>query len=557
VVTPADPGSSEPARASGLIGGRWLPAFLTTLVPGLGHLVAGRPHGAALFGLPVVFGFALALGVAGALGLSEIAGLIVDDGVLVGLLVLQLVFLGWRLLALGSSLTDPRLPPLRARDAVPVALLVALVVAPQAYAGYATQVYREETGRVFAGETTTGAWKPSTGPEPTSTEVPTSTIAPGQTPGPATPTPMPTPTAKRLNVLLIGVDSGGRPGYAGYLTDTLIVASFDPVAQTVSLVSLPRDMVDVPLPNGKRYSGKINSLLAYARRNPRQFPGSDGTGNDVLMAAVGTLLELDIDYYAKVNLPGFVSVVDRLGGIDVNVARAFCDPSYDEFGFSRGFSITAGRHHLNGKQALAYARVRKASGESDFTRAARQQEVLSGIRDAIVHGDFLADPIGFMRAVGRTVETNIPRKLVPTLADAARKVGRARTYRTVILNVKSSSDARGYVLVPDIRKIRIVAGRIFPAPGTLPDERYLVPDPLKRTGSSGVGSCAPAATPRPKPTPRPTPTQTAGATPAPTPPPTEPPSEPPTEPPTEPPSEPPTEPPAEPPDLPPTGPSAP
>ena len=56
--------------------------------------------------------------------------------------------------------------------------------------------------------------------------------------------------------------------------------------------------------------------------------------------------------------------------------------------------------------------MRKASGESDITRQARQQEVLSGIRDRVVKGGFLDDPVGFLQAMSRTVETNIPRKLV-------------------------------------------------------------------------------------------------------------------------------------------------
>ena len=125
------------------------------------------------------------------------------------------------------------------------------------------------------------------------------------------------------------------------------------------MISIPRDLVDVPLPDGRRFRGKINSLVSYARHHPRQFPGSNGKGFDVLMDALGTLLQQPITYYAKVDLGGFVRVVDTLGGVNVNVARGFCDAKYSEYGYERGFSITAGRHHLNGQQALAYARVRK------------------------------------------------------------------------------------------------------------------------------------------------------------------------------------------------------
>ena len=62
----------------------------------------------------------------------------------------------------------------------------------------------------------------------------------------------------------------------------MIVVSLDPVTETVSMVSIPRDMVDVPLADGRKYSGKINGLVSYARHHPKQFPGSDGTGFDVL-----------------------------------------------------------------------------------------------------------------------------------------------------------------------------------------------------------------------------------------------------------------------------------
>ncbi len=213
-------------------------------------------------------------------------------------------------------------------------------------------------------------------------------------------------------------------------------------------------MVDVPLPGGRTYSGKINSLLSYARFHQAEFPGSTGDGHDVLMAAVGTLLGLDIERYAQVDLGGFVAVVDSLRGVDVNVARSFCDPAYHEYGFTNGFAITAGRHHLNGSQALAYARVRKASGESDFTRQARQQEVISGVRDAVVKGGFLADPIGFLRAMGQTVETNVPRAMVVPMAQVAQRVDRSRTYRAVVTSplVRPGFDVRGSIQLPDIAR---------------------------------------------------------------------------------------------------------
>jgi LCP family protein required for cell wall assembly len=507
-----------PGERPGVARRRYVPALLTALVPGLGHLAAGRTRLAALFGLPLVLLAGLAAGVLTATTADQLVGLLVDDRVLLALLALQVGLLGWRLLALGSSLADPRLPRPGLRDLLPIALLVFLVAAPQVYAGYVTQVVRESADEVFvAGTGETGAWRPAETPLPAAPSP-----GPGETSAPTatlSPTPTVTPSVERINVLVLGVDSG--VGRRTFLTDTMIVASLDPVAGTVSLLSFPRDLVDVPLPGGGRFTGKVNSLLAYARRNPGEFPGSSGGGHDVLMAAMGEMTGLQIDYYAQVNMGGFVAVVDALGGIEVNVARAFCDPSYDEYGFTRGFAISAGLHRLNGNQALAYARVRKAAGESDLTRQGRQQEVLSGIRDRVVSGGFLNDPVGFLKAMSRTVETNVPRDLVATLVDYARTVDRSRTYRSVVSGrplIRPGYDVRGYIFIADFAAIRARADELFPVAGTLPDEKYRAPKPVAGSASgSGVSSCVPAATPKPAPTPKPTrkPTPAPPATPAP------------------------------------------
>ena len=484
-------------------------------MPGLGHLVAGRIARAALFGLPLVLLAGLLVGVAVSAGPVRLGSLALDDTFLLGLIGLQAVILVWRLMAMGSSLTNPRLPRLRRRDAIPIALLAFLVIGPQAYLGYATNVAREEVGIVFGPSTTgAGAWKPGTStPGPGASVDPVASVGASAEPAAS---PSPASAAARVNVLLIGVDAG--VGRSTFLTDTLILASLDPLTETVSLLSLPRDMVDVPLPNGHTYSGKINSLLSYARHHPGEFPGSTGDGHDVLMAAVGTLLGLDIERYAQVDLGGFVAVVDSLGGVDVNVARSFCDPSYDEYGFTRGFAITAGRHHLNGSQALAYARVRKASGESDFTRQARQQEIISGVRDAVVKGGFLGDPIGFLKAIGRTVATNVPRDVIVPLAEVAQRVDRAKTYRAVVTHplVRPGYDVRGSIQLPDVTGIRALAAQLFPLPGTLPAAVFAVPPATaSRASGSGVSACLPAATPRPtaKPTPKPRPTSAASPSP--------------------------------------------
>ena len=512
-----DPQPARPSApvASGDRRSRYVPAVLDALIPGLGHLVAGRRLRAAVFLTPVVLAVVAALWIVLTTSAPRLVAELLASEVIWGLLALQGLFLVWRLLAVGSSLTDPALPRPGRRDLLPTALILLLVIVPQAYAGYATNEARETADEIFV-EPAPVAAGPSFTPEPDPSYLET---APPASPSPSV-APSATPTVPRITGLVIGVDSG--IGRSTYLTDTMIVVSLDPVGNTVSLISIPRDMVDVPFSDGRKYRGKINSLVSYARNHPRQFPGSDGTGFDVLMDALGTLLQEPIQYYAKVDLGGFVRVIDTLGGVNVNVARSFCDARYKEYGYENGFAIRAGRHHLNGLQALAYARVRKPAGESDFTRAGRQQEVISGVRDAIVKGGFLNDPIGLLRSLRGTVETNVPRGKLPDLADAASNVGRGETYRAVIDHplVRGRYDSRGSIQVPDIPDIRALAAQLFTPAGTRPPAKFLAPEPSGKLSGSGVSACRPAATPRPRPpsTPKPTPKPTAKPTPTPTPP---------------------------------------
>jgi len=486
--------------------------------------VAGRRRRAALFGVPAIATSIVVVGGLVFIPTARLIAIALDPATVAVLFLLQTLLLAWRAAASGSSLVDGRFPRLGRRDALPIAILAVVLIAPQAFAAYATEVAREATDQIIPIDpTTAGAWDPSASasavPDP---EV----ILPSEVPGSPsiTPSASPSPAVPRQNVLLVGVDAG--IGRNTYLTDTMIVASLDPVTQTVSMISIPRDMVDVPLPDRRKFSGKINSLVSFARHHQATFPGSNGDGYDVLMGALGTLLGLRIDHYASVNLGGFVAVVDTLGGIDVDVAEGFCDPTYDEYGFTHGFGITAGRHHLNGQQALGYARIRKAAGESDFTRAARQQEILSGIRDRVKAGGFLNDPIGLIKALSDTVQTNIPRRssrISPTWPPGS--VG-SKTYGAVITHplVRGDFDSRGSIQVPDVAAIRTLLAALFPATGTLPPDQYQVPASTGHASGSGVSNCGPVATPRPtatpKPTSKPTAKPSASAPPTPTPTPT-------------------------------------
>ena len=238
-----------------------------------------------------------------------------------------------------------------------------IILGPQLVVAGLTVDARDAANEVFQPVAEGGAWVPDATAPPIDANDPDFALDPSDAPDPSSdPSLDPTasasvaPAVPRVNVLLIGMDSG--IGRNTLLSDTMIVVSLDPVGKTVSMASIPRDMVDVPLPDGRKFRGKINSLVSYARWHPGKFPGAKD-GQSVLAAALGTLLNLKIDSWAQVNLPGFVSLVDAVGGVNINVTDGFCDPRYKEYGI-KGFNITPGRYHMDGEEALAYARVRKA-----------------------------------------------------------------------------------------------------------------------------------------------------------------------------------------------------
>lgn len=426
-------------------------AVLSLFVPGLGQLVNGRPRMAALFFVPMALLVAFAWGLVEFVGPARLAAWAVVPDRLTALLNLNIVLAAWRLLAAGQAFFDRRYPPIPGRiGAVGGVIVALLIVAPHLYAAQIGASAGQATARMFAGGTL---------------GVPADAQGGGAVAG-TTNGPVPGPN-ERINILLIGVDSRGNRGST--LTDTMIVASLDPVGKTVSMVSIPRDTVSVPLGNGDVFGPKINSLYGYAQRHPDEFP--DGPER-ALEDALGALLDIPIHYYARVDFHGFIDVIDAVGGVDVTVKRGFSDPDYDGIGIpGRGFSIEAGRQHLTGGEALAYARVRKALGESDFTRAARQQQILVALKNKVTSaGSVFWSLPQLIDAIGETVVTDIPINRLPDVAVVVDEMGKGAITRVVVKRplVRSKTTQYGASLVPDLDAIKAMANGLFSDPGVPP-----------------------------------------------------------------------------------------
>ncbi|MGA8942237.1 MAG: LCP family protein [Thermoactinomyces sp.] len=181
-------------------------------------------------------------------------------------------------------------------------------------------------------------------------------------------------------ILLLGVDE--REGDRGR-SDTIMIAAINPHEQDVVLTNIPRDTrVEIP---GREGKDKINHSYAYG-------------GVDLTRKTVENFLDLPVDGYVQINMQGLKKIVDKLGGIEVEVPFTF---SYGGYHFEKGTM------HLNGDETLAFVRMRKEDPTGDFGRIKRQQEVIRSIIRKGTDWTTLSKLDDVMEELGSNVRTDI------------------------------------------------------------------------------------------------------------------------------------------------------
>jgi polyisoprenyl-teichoic acid--peptidoglycan teichoic acid transferase len=238
----------------------------------------------------------------------------------------------------------------------------------------------------------------------------------------------------RVNVLLLGGDSG--PNREGTRTDTMMLASLDTRTGRTVTFGLPRNLMDVPFPEGSPlhtlypdgFTGPGDPgswmLNAVYREIPILHPhvlgASADEGADAIKQAVEGATGLPVDYYVLVDFTGFRQLVDAMGGITVNVNVPVAINGQTDAGIPPTAYIQPGPdQHLDGFHALWYARGRY--GADDYQRMSRQRCVINAIIDE-------ANPVNLLRryqalaAAGtRVVRTDIPKELLPAFVQLALK----------------------------------------------------------------------------------------------------------------------------------------
>jgi LCP family protein required for cell wall assembly len=180
---------------------------------------------------------------------------------------------------------------------------------------------------------------------------------------------------ERITILLLGVDERAQWDEPAWRTDTMMVATLDPVTLRAGVLSIPRDLwVEVP-----GYShNKVNT--AHFIGDADDYPGG---GPALAAETVERALGIEIDYYVRVNFQGFIDLVNEIGGIEIYVEETIDDPLYPDYNYGYDpLYIEAGQHHFDGEMALKYARTRHTFN-GDFDRIRRQQEVALAVLEKI------------------------------------------------------------------------------------------------------------------------------------------------------------------------------
>jgi LCP family protein required for cell wall assembly len=230
----------------------------------------------------------------------------------------------------------------------------------------------------------------------------------------------------RYNVLLLGGDAG--PDRLGTRPDSVTLASVDEDDGRTALFSLPRNLQNVrfppgtpaakALPNGWSCGDTclLNAIYQWGGQHPQYFPGVKDPGAEAMKQAVQQTTGLKVNYYVLIDLQGFRSMIDAVGGIDVKVTQRV--PIGGETSPISGW-IEPGDRHLNGFRSLWYARSRTTT--SDYDRMARQRCVMTAMVNQLDPTTLLKNFQSIAAAGKQVMSTDIPASDLPTFVGLGQK----------------------------------------------------------------------------------------------------------------------------------------
>ena len=258
----------------------------------------------------------------------------------------------------------------------------------------------------------------------------------------------------RVNVLMVGYGGGGHGG--AYLADSIQVLSIDAATDTTTTIPIPRDLW-IEGVAAYPQNGKVNEVFStgYLSGADGESDGLDAAG-DLMAAAVSEVTGLEIEFWLSIDFAGFSSMVDAVGGVTIENPVAFnytLVPEEHEAGTWNDGGFAAGEIHLDGTEALAYARARYTSvfaESNDFARSVRQSRILGALRTKLGAGGIgsILPGLSLMDAMEGGVRTNLSAVDLFLLSSHLTSDRRIELTEGPVLTATTNTNGQ-YILIPN------------------------------------------------------------------------------------------------------------
>lgn len=207
-----------------------------------------------------------------------------------------------------------------------------------------------------------------------------------------------------ITILVLGIDSTIKDisTVTSFNADSIMLITFNPKTYNATILSIPRDTY-VPIICYNNAESKITH--------------SGWNGESCVISTLENLMDINIDYYVKVNFTAVVNLVDEIGGVEIDVPYSFCEQDSQRRWREHTVYVEKGIQTLNGEQALALSRNRHPNircgakwtnyYSDDIVRGENQQKVLNAIINKMVKNLSIEKSKSILNIIGKNVDTNM------------------------------------------------------------------------------------------------------------------------------------------------------
>jgi LCP family protein required for cell wall assembly len=253
----------------------------------------------------------------------------------------------------------------------------------------------------------------------------------------------------RVNILMVGY--GGAQHQGSYLADSINILSIDPETETTTTIPVPRDLWVEGVTGFPSDEGvKVNTAFALGEQQ-----GGIAEAGELMASVLTEVTGLQIDHWMAIDFTGFSEMVDAVGGVTITNPTEFSftmnEQLYQSGNFDGG-TFAAGELHLDGAQALAYARARYTnviSESSDYARSARQSRIIAGLRSSLGSGGIgaIGPGLGMMDALEGRLQTDLSAPDLFLLSGHMTSDRRIELGEDVVLTATTNTIGQ-YILIP-------------------------------------------------------------------------------------------------------------